>query len=120
MTAKSTAPPPATDPDDLEPTAAPRQVDLLDVLTIAEIDAGSRELGGSLVAQVATRGDRYEKALAVVLWLHERRRDRTLEPKALLRELSELRFSELQSRLTALSLELAEADPSDPLDREPS
>lgn len=88
----------------------PRQVDLLDQLTIAEIDAGSRQLGSSLVGQISSKGDRYEQALAVVLWLHRRRTDRTTEPAALLRQLGKLRFVELQEQLTALSQQLAEDD----------
>lgn len=86
-------------------TAAP-MTDPLDVLTIAELDAGSRQLGTSLVAQVTNNGERYERALAVVLWLHKRRTDRSTEPSELLRQLSQLTFVEVSEQLTAIAREL--------------
>lgn len=103
MTTKQTDPPDQTDPDDERP-----KVDPLDVLTIAELDAGSRQLGASLVAQVSQRGDRYERALAVVLWLHRRRTDRSTNPDELLRQLTKLTFVQLSEQLQQLAEQLAE------------
>lgn len=102
MTTKQTDPDDQTDPDERP------KVDPLDVLTIAELDAGSRQLGASLVAQVSQRGDRYERALAVVLWLHRRRTDRSTNPDELLRQLTKLTFVQLSEQLQELAEELTE------------
>lgn len=99
---------------------APPNVDLLDLLTLAEIDAGSRELGTSLVAQLSTKGERWEQALAVVAWLHKRRTDRSTDPKQLLRQLRELRWTELQAELQRLADSYApDGGDDDPLARGP-
>lgn len=102
--------------DDVEQAPDPvdeHLVDPLDVLTIAELDAGSRHLGTSLVQQVSTHGDRYERALGVVLWLHRRRTDRSTNPDELARAIGQLTFVEVSEQLTALARELGAAKVAD-------
>jgi hypothetical protein len=117
MSIKPKIDPPPVDDDQAAEPAQPKRRDLLDSLTIAEIDAGSRELGTSLVRQVMTHGERYEAALAVVLWLHRRRADRSTEPKKLLADLRKLSFRELTDQADELSQQLAADDQeaADPL-----
>lgn len=98
-----------TAPD--EPT--PPKFDPLDALTIAELDAGSRLLKASLVAAVAQQTPDYERALAVVGYLHARRDDRTTKPDELLRRFTAMRFSELSEHLQALA-PAEDDDGSDP------
>lgn len=97
---------------DVDEPAAPT-VDLVDVLTIAELDAGSRELGTSIVRQITTQGERYEAALAVVLWLHARRSNRGTDPRQLLTELRGLSFVQLSERAQQLSEQLGAAAASE-------
>lgn len=52
-------------------------------------------------------------------WLHKRRLDRSTDPKQLLRQLRELRWTELQAELTALVEHYSAPDEADPLDRAP-
>lgn len=76
----------------------PAPFDPLAALTITELDAGSRQLKTSLVAAITQQSAGYERALAIVLWLHRRRAD----PAAKLQPLLGLTFVELQQQLTAL------------------
>lgn len=78
------------DPDTYDPLAA---------LTVGELNDGSRQLKASLVAAVTGQNEHYEKALAVVLWLHARRAD----PGAGLGKFLELSFSDLTDQLMALT-----------------
>lgn len=73
--------------------------DPLAALTVAELNDGSRQLKASLVAAVTSQNEHYEKALAVVLWLHTRRTD----PGAGLGQFLELPFTDLTDRLVALT-----------------
>lgn len=72
--------------------------DPLAALTIDELSAGSRQLKASLVAAVSQHSEDYERALAVTLWLHQRRAD----PAAQLGPLFRLTFVQLQQQLSAL------------------
>lgn len=85
--------------------------DPLDALTIAELDAGSRLLKASVVAAVAEKSADYEKALAVVAYLHARRTDRTTPPPQLLAHYTAMRYSELSEALAAFA---PPADPTTP------
>lgn len=85
--------------------------DPLDALTIAELDAGSRLLKASVVAAVAEKSADYEKALAVVAYLHARRTDRTTPPPQLLAHYTAMRYSELSEALAAFA---PKADPTTP------
>lgn len=87
--------------------------DPLDALTIGELDAGSRLLKASLVAAVADKTPDYEKALAVVAYLHARRTDRSTPPNELLRRYTAMRYSELTDALLAFA-PVAEPDPTAP------
>lgn len=82
--------------------------DPLDALTIAELDAGSRLLKASVVAAIAEKNEHYEKALAVVAYLHARRSDRTTAPAELLAGYTRLSYSELSEALASF------APPPDP------
>lgn len=73
--------------------------DPLAALTISELNDGSRQLKASLVAAVTQQTEHYEKALAVVLWLHTRRSD----PGAGLGRFLELSFTDLTEQLMALA-----------------
>lgn len=89
----------------------PEGFDPLDALTIGELDAGSRLLKASVVAAVAEKSADYEKALAVVAYLHARRTDRTTPPAELLRRYTAMRYSELSEALAAFA---PTADPTTP------
>jgi hypothetical protein len=80
-----------TDHDDTEAD----DFDPLDLLTIAELDAGSGLLKASLVAQIVTKGAKFEASLAVLAYLLARRTDHT----AKLATFRDMRFTELQSYL---------------------
>jgi hypothetical protein len=97
--------------DQVEEPEADDRPDLLSLLTIDELNAGSRVLKASLVAAVTEKTQDYERGLAVTLYLHERRRD----PKAKLAPLFALSFTEISERLTELADQLAkEAAPLGP------
>ena len=87
-----------TFPDDVEDDA-PAPYDPLAALTVDELAIGSRHLRASLVAQITQTGEQYERALAVVLWLHRRRAERGADLAAC----TALTFVELQQQLTALA-----------------
>lgn len=76
----------------------PRPYDPLAELTITELDSGSRLLKASLVAAITQTSADYERALAIVLFLHRRRAD----PGAKLAPLLGLTFVQLQEQLSAL------------------
>lgn len=57
----------ATDADEAD------SFDPLAALTIDELNDGSRQLRASLVTAITQQTEHYEKALAVLLWLHKRR-----------------------------------------------
>lgn len=91
--------------------------DALDELTIAELDAGSRLLKTSLIRAVAENTADYERGLAIVAYLHERRHDRTTKPDELLKRFTAMRYSQLAEHLASLKpLRPAngEPDPTDP------
>lgn len=83
----------------LELEDEPQQFDPLDALTIQELDAGSRLLKGSLIAAVAEKTERYEMGLAVVAYLHARRRDRNTPPGELLGRYTAMSYSDLTDAL---------------------
>lgn len=89
-------------------TAEQDSYDPLAHLTISELDDGSRRLGASLVATITQQGIGYEKALALVLYLHERRRD----PSTSLSDLTGLTFVELSDRLAGLGAGREDAPPT--------
>lgn len=100
---------PDVEPDQLDDEADPAPpYDPLAALTINELDAGSRLLKASLMASVMERTALYEKALAVVVWLHARRADRSAQLTPILA----LTFYELNARLGALGPD--EASPTPP------
>lgn len=74
------------------------QYDPLSALTIDELNDGSRQLKASLISAVTSQNEHYEKALAVVLWLHARR----AKPGTGLSEFLNLTFTELTDRLDQL------------------
>lgn len=91
--------------------------DALDELTIAELDAGSRLLKTSLIRAVAENTADYERGLAIVAYLHARRRDRTTKPDELLKRFTGMRYSELAQHLAGLKpprTEDGEPDPTAP------
>lgn len=98
------------DPDELDDDATP--FDPLAALTVDEMNTGSRHLKSSLVRAVMDGTQDYERALAVVLWLHRRR----TEPGAELSHCMRLSFTDLDA---ALGL-LAPAEPDRPTTPSPS
>ncbi len=82
--------------------------DPLAVLTITELDTGSRHLKASIVGAITGRTEKYETALAVVLWLHKRRQD----PAAKLGPLLGLTFVEVDDQLAEFAP--AEEGPTTP------
>lgn len=95
MTSTENTPP---EQDEYDPVAA---------LTINELNDGNRQLKASVMAAVTSRNEHYEKALAIVAWLHHRRSD----PGAGLGRFLELPFSDLMDELLALK---PAADPTTP------
>jgi hypothetical protein len=87
-----------TDHDDQQPEAPP-SVDVLAMLTIDELNSGSRQLKASLVRAVADETENYERGLAVVVWLHARRSD----PAAQLGPIMRLTFTDLQDRIADIA-----------------
>lgn len=100
-----------TTPDDTDqaPDDAP-SYDPLAELTIGEIDSGSRMLKASLVHAITERTVDYGKALAITLWLHQRRED----PAAKLQPLLALTYTELSEQLGQLSPQLDGEGPTPP------
>lgn len=84
---------PAADDD-----AAP-SYDPLAALTVDELHDGSRVLKASIVQAVTRVTADYERALAVVLWLHARRTD----PRAKLATYTALTFTEASEQLGELA-----------------
>lgn len=95
MTKTDTAPPPPENVDGEAPTA----FDPLDALTIAELDAGSRLLKASIVKAVTEGTPEYERAFAILAYLHERRVDRETKPDELLRRFTSMSFREAAEHL---------------------
>lgn len=79
--------------------AEPVPYDALSALTVDELNIGSRHLRGSLVATITGRTEGYEHALALVLWLHHRRADRSVSPDSYLL----LTFQDLGEQLEQLT-----------------
>lgn len=80
----------------------PQAYDPLAALTVAEIRVASRELGADLVTSVTERTEHYAAALARVLWMHQRRADRTRNPAELWAAIDALTFNELSDQLGQL------------------
>lgn len=93
------------------PTESDEQTayDPLAALTVSELNDGSRQLRASVVAAITGQTEHYEKALAVVLWLHARRDT----PGIGLTRYLELTFTELTDELSRLG-PAGEPDPTTP------
>lgn len=90
--------------DDTPPaTDSQPSYDPLAALTVAELRVASRELGADVVTAVVQRTEHYTEALGRVLWLHQRRADRTRNPAELWAAIERLSFTELQQALSALA-----------------
>lgn len=108
MTATVEAPPADQEVDAQGADTPEREpVDLLSVLTIDELNDGSRLLKASLIMAVTEQTQHYERALAVLAYLHARRAD----PGAKLAPFMALTFTQLGDRLGAFAESYGAADP---------
>lgn len=76
----------------------PVTYDPLADLTINELNDGARQLKASLVIAITGQTENYERALAVLLWLHTRRTD----PGVGLTRFLEMSFADLTDQLELL------------------
>lgn len=96
---------------DADTTApAPAPFDPLAVLTLAELDSGSRLLKASIVSAITSQNEHYERALPIVVWLWARRTDR----QAQLEDFRRLTWGELHDRLAELAPVVDEEGPTAP------
>lgn len=110
MTDTDTTPPDIDDQADDQVEDDTPQVDVLALLTVDELNTGSRQLKASLVRAVAGESEDYERGLAVVLWLHARRTD----PGAKLGPYMRLTFYDVQDQLAQVAKAAAAEVPTTP------